>query len=439
MKLLLILPTQLDREGRPIRRPKASVNLNLNLPLIAGLTPKDIEIRIINDYVEPVPLDFDADLVGITTLMTTTPRAYQLADAFRDHGKTVVFGGFHATAMPEEAARHADALVLGEADELWPQVIDDFRSGRLQPIYRAERLPEISGNPAPRYDLVPKDQFMVEVYPIESSRGCPLDCDYCAVTKFHGGKHRLRPIGEIVRDVKATGSRYLAFVDDNIIGHKDQARELFEALKKLDVRWMAQSTMYLADDPDLLDAAVASGLRFVWIGIESIKSTHLQQVHRRINQVQDFSRRIREFQKRGLLVGANMMFGFDDECVEDYEHTYRFLAENKVIPFLYILTPIPGTPLYDRMEAEGRVLTHDWSRFTSYDTVFQPKNFTPAELNDLYFNLAGRLFNFRNNFRRTIPTTRFSNLKEDLAIRTAAFAVGMSVGRAVRHRWPTYW
>ncbi|MCZ7585251.1 MAG: B12-binding domain-containing radical SAM protein [Deltaproteobacteria bacterium] len=439
MKLLLILPTQLGPDGVPIRRRKASVNLNLNLPLLAGLTPRDVDIRIVNDYVEEAHPDWDVDLVGITTLMTTTPRAYQLADAFRARGKTVVLGGFHASAMPEEAAQHADAVVIGEADEVWPRLIDDFRSGRLRPLYTAERLPEMAGNPTPRYDLVPKNQYMVEVYPVESSRGCPLDCDYCAVTRFHGGHHRLRPIGEIVRDIRATNSRYIAFIDDNIIGHKSHARELFEALKKLNIRWMAQSTMYLADDEDLLDAAVASGLRFVWIGIESIKPAHLDQVHRKINQVDDFSRRIREFRRRGLLVGANMMFGFDDETREDYEATYRFLVENRVIPFLYILTPIPGTPLYDRMESEGRVLHHDWSRYTSYETVIQPKNFSPAELNDLYFNLAGRLFDFRNNFRRTIPTTRLSNLKEDLAIRTAAFAVGMSVGWAVRHRWPTYW
>ncbi len=440
-KLLLILPTQYDRDGTPVRRNKASVCLNLNLPLLAGYAKeKDWDVRIVNDYVESAdPTRLDADLVAVTTLIATTRRAYEIGDAFRRRGKKVVMGGFHATAMPEEVAPHCDALVMGEADEVWPRVLDDFLAGTLQEKYVAERHPDLTQLAQPRYDLIDQKLYKVEVYPIESSRGCPHRCDYCAVTQFHGGQHRLRPIGDVVRDAKATGSRYLAFVDDNISGHREHARELFTELCKLDVRWMAQSTMYLADDPELLDLAVKSGLRFCWIGVESIHPEALAEVHRNINQVAEFERRIREFQKRGVMVGANMMFGFDSETEEHYEETARFLERNKLIPFLYILTPIPGTKLYDRMHEQGRILTYDWNRYTSYETVFQPKNWSPEKQNELYFKLAQRMFNFQNNWRRTLPTMRWSNFKEDFAIRLAALIVGLNVGRAVRGRWPTTW
>jgi len=439
MRLLLILPTQPGDDGRPIRKKKASVALNLNLALLAGYAPQDVEVRIVNDFVEEVDLDWPCDLVGITTLISCAPRAYQLGDEFRRRGAKVVMGGFHASWFPEEAARHCDAVVIGEADELWPQVIDDFRSGRLHSIYKAEEFPKLTGLPVPRYDLINQKQYQVEVYPVESSRGCPFSCEYCAVTKFHGGVHRLRPVGEVIRDIKATGSRYIVFVDDNIIGNKEHALELFQAMIPLNIRWMAQSTMLMADDQKLLDAAVRSGMRLAWVGVESIDAQALAEVHRKINQVDEFERRIREFQKRGVLVGANMMFGFDHETREHYERTYEFVARNRVIPFLYILTPIPGTDLFTRLEKEGRILTHDWAKYTSYQTVYQPKSWSPQEQDDMYFKMAVRLFNFKNNFLRTFPGIQLNNLKESFFIRLAAFIIGMGVGHALRCRNQTHW
>jgi len=451
MKLLLILPTQLDHDGKPIRRKKASVNLNLNLPLLAGLAPPDVEARIINDYLEDIAPDLPVDLVGITTLLTSATRAYQLGDAFRARGKKVVMGGFHATACPDEVRPHCDALVFGEAEETWPRIIEDFRRGRLQDTYRATSQPELKGLPVPRYELVDKRKYMVEVYPVETSRGCPHACDYCASTKFHGHRHRLRPIGEVMRDIRATKSRYIAFIDDNIIGHKEHARELFKALIPLDIRWMAQTTMYMADDMELLDTAVKSGMRFAWTGIESLSQANLDEVHRNINQIDEFERRIKAFQKHGVIVGTNMMFGFDNETEEQFDQAYRFLARNRVFPFLYILTPIPGTALYDRLEREKRILHKNWTRYTSFECVIQPKNFSPEKLNDLYFGLARRIFSTKNNIRRSLPGmfhngfsrkfpfVRWNNLVESFFIRLAGFVVYSSVSHAAKIRYPTYW
>ncbi len=439
MKVIFILPTQYDREDRIVRVKKASVNLNLNLPLLAGLTPKDIETEIFYDYIEEVTSDIPCDLVAISGLICTTPRAYELADAFRARGKKVVMGGFHISAMPEEALEHCDAVVIGEAENVWEQVIDDARSDRLNSIYKSETRAILGGQPPPRYDLIKKNLYKIEVYPVESSRGCPYNCEYCAVTKFHGGQYRHRPVAEVVRNIQATGSRYIAFVDDNIIGDKAYSRELFKALIPLDIRWMAQTTMYLADDPELLELAYKSGMRFAWTGIESINPDNLKEVNRRINQVDEFERRIKEFNRLGILVGANIMVGFDHDSRELYDETYEFLVRNRVFPFVYILTPIPGTAIWDRFVKEDRILHRNWSRYTAYETVYQPKNFTPAEQNDLYFNFITRLFSFQNNIMRSITRIRPSNFKEDFFIHLGAFLVGTAVQKVAKKRGPTYW
>jgi radical SAM superfamily enzyme YgiQ (UPF0313 family) len=439
-KLLLVLPSHYAKDGGLITVKKASLNLNLSLVTLAGLTPADqFDMEILNDYVRPVDVTTPGDLVAISVLTTTAHRAYDLADGFRAAGKTVVLGGYHVWAFPEEAAGHADAICVGEAEDVWPGVVDDFLRGVLQTRYDAPGPANLAGRPAPRYDLVNPRDYKVEVYPVESSRGCPFNCDYCAVTAFHGGRHRLKPIGEIIRNIKATGSRFIAFTDDNIIADRDHALELFKALIPLNVRWMCQSTMYMADDEELMDAAVSSGLRFSWMGIESINPAALNEVHRRINQVDEFERRIREFNRRGVLVGANIIFGFDQDTEETFEATYDFLIRNKVFPFLYILTPVPGTKVFERMEADGRLLHRDWSRYTGYETVFQPKTFSPENLDDQYFEMLARLFTFRHNVKRSAGKIRLRNLKEDFFVQLGAFVVGSQVGHAARNRIPDYW
>ncbi|MDP8222475.1 MAG: radical SAM protein [Candidatus Lernaella stagnicola] len=439
-RLLLVLPSHFGRDGELITVKKASLNLNLSLVTVAGLTPSEyFDIEIMNDYVHPVDTSTPADLVAISTLTTTAERAYELADGFRAHGVTVVLGGYHVWAFPDEAAAHADSICIGEAEMVWPEAVDDFLRGALKPKYVADGPASLAGQPVPRYDLINKQDYKIEVYPVESSRGCPLNCDYCAVTAYHGGRHRLKPVADVVRNIKSTGSRFIAFTDDNIIAQRDYARELFKALIPLDIRWMCQSTMYMADDAELIDLAVRAGLRFSWMGIESINPAALAEVHRRINQVEEFERRIEEFNRRGVLVGANIIFGFDQDVPESFDATYEFLVRNKVFPFLYILTPVPGTKLFQRMEAEGRLLHRKWSRYTGYETVFKPKNLTPEQLDDLYFETLARLFTLRHNFNRSLSKIRLRNLKEDFFVQLGAFVVGSQVGYAARHRIPDYW
>jgi radical SAM superfamily enzyme YgiQ (UPF0313 family) len=434
-----VLPTHYATNGKLLTVKKASLNLNLSLPTLASLTPPDWEVRIVHDYMHPVDLETPGDLVAMTVLTAPSSRAYELADQFRARGRKVVFGGFHVWARPDEAAQHADAIVIGEAEDLWPAVLDDFLAGRLKDRYVSAGPVSLAGRPAPRYELVDKRDYKVEVYPIESSRGCPYNCDYCAVTAFHGGRHRLRPVGDVLRNIRATGSRYIAFADDNLCADRDHALEMFRELAKLDIRFMAQSTMYIADDPELLDAAIKGGLRMLWVGVESIQPEALDEVHRRINQVEEFGRRIEEFNKRGLLVGTNLIFGFDHNTRETFDATYDFLMSHKVFPFLYILTPVPGTRLWDRIKGEGRLLSEDWRQYTGYDVVFQPKNFSPDELRDLYFKTVARLFSVRNNLRRHAPRIQWHNLKETFFTQVAGFAVATQVGYAARHRIPEYW
>jgi radical SAM superfamily enzyme YgiQ (UPF0313 family) len=330
-------------------------------------------------------------------------------------------------------------LLIGEAEDVWPEVLEDFQRDELNERYQPADWPDLAGRPAPRYDLVDKRNYQMEMVPIEAGRGCPNGCDYCAVTGFHGAQRRLRPVGEVVRNIRAAGSRFLAFVDDNIVAEPDYARELFEALAKLDVRWLAAGSMTLADQPTLLGAAVRAGLRFYWVGVESLDATTLADVHRPINQIGDFDRRLEALRKHGLLVGANFILGFDADTLDTYERVASFVAKTKVMPFLYVLTPMPGTKLFARLEAAGRIVNRDWSRYSGFETVYQPLRCTPEEQNERYFALASRLFSLGSNLRRAWSGLTLRNFPDGLFTHLGAFALAGRVGAAARKRQPGYW
>jgi radical SAM superfamily enzyme YgiQ (UPF0313 family) len=392
MKLLLVSPGQLQNDGTPLRRKKAFL-IPLSVYLLAGMTPREWRITIANDYTDDIPYDGDWDLVGVTATTLHSRRGYRIAKEFRARGKKVVMGGFHPTLFPTEAREHADSLVLGEAEMIWANVLADAQRGALQPTYQADRLCDMQAQPVPRYDLIEQRKYLNNVFPAESTRGCPYNCDYCSVTQFYGNKFRYRPPDQVARDIKASGSRFIGFVDDNIAGKLDAAADLFETLAQLKIFWMSQLSIRLADDERVLALASRSGLRYAVIGIETLDAANLESVSKkRVNAVEEYEARTKLFKKHGITVCVNLMFGFDNDTPATFDRTFHFIESNRFMVNPYIVTPYPGTRLYERTDAEGRLLHKDYWKYTSYQTVFQPKGFTPAELDARFMDFYKKCY-----------------------------------------------
>lgn len=358
---------------------------------MAGLTPKDIQVEIKNDYVEEIEVSNDWDLVGITVATIHSMRGYELASRFRDKGVPVVMGGFHATLLPDEVKERCDAVVIGEAEYTWSELLKDFQNGHMKSLYKADRLHPLNGLPMPRYDLVPFEKYRYRALPVLTSRGCPNNCEYCSVTRFYGGTYRFRPVEEVVEDVKAARriSRldYMMFVDDNIAARREYSQRLFEALIPLRMKWVCQCGLDFTDDPELLRLAVRAGMRSAFIGVETLDPSALKKVNKKINVVEDYSRKLAAFRRHGVSVSANIIFGFDNDDKRSMYHTFWFLVRCGVFANPYILTPYPGTRLFRRMEKEGRLLHRDWGRYTAYQTVFESRKILPEELEKEFWKL----------------------------------------------------
>ncbi|HJV66108.1 MAG TPA: radical SAM protein [Geomonas sp.] len=380
MKILLIQPTTSHADGTPYKS-KSRWMMGLTLPYLAGLTPKGIDVRLLDDRMEEIDYDAGYDLVGITTTITTSYRAYQIADHFRKRGVPVVMGGFHATLLPEECLEHCDAVVEGEAELSWPQLVDDFSQGKMKRRYRAEQYHDLKNLPAPRWDLLDRRKYLVPYLPLMTTRGCPFACSFCEVPLVYGTKYRHRPIGEVVEDVKRIPTRKIQIVDDNVASSHEYARELFKALIPLKVRWSCLWTMNTARDHELLDLAVKAGVYHVNIGIESISQGSLTTINKKQNKVQEYVEMLRELEKRGIFYSLNFMFGLDEDTKEIFQETMDFLKQLKA-PMVFFNTPVPreGTAMRRELEKEGRVINPYVDRHLGMECLFAPRNMTTQEV-----------------------------------------------------------
>ena len=349
MKLLLIQPSHLLNGGR-VYKPRWPWLPNLTMPTIAALTPPDVKVTIIDEYVQEIDFDAPVDLVGLTAVITQSTRAYQIADQFRRRGVPVVMGGHHASTLPEEALQHCDAVVIGEAEGIWPTVIEDAKRGKLEPLYQMNGYPSLEGLPKPRLSLLPLHRYCTSFFPIQTTRGCPFHCDFCAVTSFFGGTYRFRPAEEVVEEVKAISSRNIFFVDDNIAANPSRAKELFQALIPLRLRWLSQANLTIANDPELLDLTVKSGCFALFIGLESLSEANLKQVGKTFNRPAEYPEAIRRIQKAGIHIWASFIFGLDDDDETVFERTVRFLEQNRLpMASFFAYVPLPGTRAARRM------------------------------------------------------------------------------------------
>jgi radical SAM superfamily enzyme YgiQ (UPF0313 family) len=370
----------------------------LSLGVIAALTPDDVELDQVEEEIEEIDFGKRYDLVGISCMTASARRAYELSAIFRKNGTTVVLGGIHPTVLPDEAQAHCDSVVVGEAEGCWADLISDFRANRLKPRYRSFDF-DLAGFPKPR--LI-HNHTPFHVTPIFCTRGCPYNCEFCSVTGLFGRKFRHRRVEDIVAEIRSRDSKKFFFLDDNITGDVRFATKLFTALSELKIRWVGQASVALAKNQSLLRLAKQSGCVGLFVGLESVSTENLKKLRKTSGNLQEYSRAIKTFRDAGILLHASLVFGFDDDDKSIFEKTLDFLVKNKVPSATFnILTPYPGTAVYERFLKEGRLLSQDWQDYNHRTVVFRPKKLTPDELAEGFIWLG------RNFYDRTSILSRF--------------------------------
>lgn len=382
MRIVLISPKgPLYRSRGGIFR-KSLRYMPLTLPTLAALVPPDVDAEVVcvDEGIGDVDLALEADLIGMTVITGSAPRAYELAAHFRSRGITVVLGGPHVTLVPEDAQPHADSIVVGYAEEEWPRLLRDFAAGALQARYTQSPTLSLAGMPLPRRDLLPARKYLAtDVF--EATRGCVHSCSFCVVPHAWGLKPLQKPVDEVVREIRAKGARRAIFIDLNIIADREYARRLFEALTPLAIEWYGLATTLLCDDEPLLDLAARSGCRGLLMGFESLSKANLRASRKGFNAPDNYFQVVERLHERRISLQACFVFGLDGDTTDVFLDTARFAVEAKVdLPRFAIVTPFPGTRLYRELDGEGRILSRDWSLYDGQHVVFQPKNMSTAEL-----------------------------------------------------------
>jgi radical SAM superfamily enzyme YgiQ (UPF0313 family) len=364
----------------------------LSLLRLAALTPPGWEVVVRDEKVERIDTGEAADLVGITAMTCSANRGYELAEAFRRRGTPVVMGGIHASSLPDEALLHCDSVVIGEAELLWPQVVRDAEAGRLQRIYRhIEGLPSLEHLPSADWDLY-RGKGYLPVHFVETTRGCPLDCEFCAVTTFFGGRYRNRPLEDVMNELRGLRpfdgfvmKNMVFFVDDNIVSNRAYTREFLSRIADMGLRWLGHASVNLANDPEMLELCERSGCLGVLIGFETLSPETMRSIGRKSRLRMEYLDAIQKIHDHGIGIDGSFVFGFDTDDESVFDRTLDFVTRAKIeVPYFSILTPYPGTRLHARLRAEDRILTEDWSLYDTSHVVIRPKRLTPDQLQEGY-------------------------------------------------------
>jgi len=391
---------------------------------LAALVPPelDLDISVVDGSISPPPLEEDYDLVAISVITGTAPEAYRLAEHFRRRGATVVLGGVHVTLLPDEAAAHADAIVVGPAEDTWPKLLHDWHDGRMAERYQPERRPSLAGLPEPRRDLQ-KHLGYIMPNTVFATRGCGHRCDFCAVPAAGIG-WQTRPVGDVVSSVRATGARRIAFNDVNIVQDRDYAIELFEAMAPLGKKWGGLATTDVAHDPELLEAMVRSGCSYLLLGFESVSNHGLRDMRKSFNHPGGYRFVCDTLHRHGIAIQGCFIFGLDDDDPSVFDDTIEAVNELRIdIPRYALYTPFPGTAAYRRLEADGRLLHRDWWYYDTQHVVIQPLKLSPEQLERGFFHAWRKTFTMRSILHRTsacprqLPISFVGNLAYRLYIR----------------------
>ena len=395
MKILLISP----RRNANSKTNKGLLIPQLALYIIDGLTPKEHEVKIIEEERSEINLDEECDLVAISCMTANANRAYLLAGEFKKRGRTIVLGGVHPTILPEEAGQHADTVIIGEAEGVWAQMLLDFQNNCLKKTYH-QAEPDLSAYVPKRFDLL-KQKSLFNVIPLQTTRGCPYSCDFCCVTDLFGKKIRHFPIEHIVRDIQESKCKNFIFLDDNIIGNPPYAKKLFQAIKPLKIGWVGQASISFVKDTELMQLAADSGCRVLFIGLESVSESGLKAMKKSMKNVEELEAALKKIKNMGILIHASMIFGLDGDTTEAFNETLEFLNRNKLCTVsLNVLTPYPGTKTFDDMKSSGRLLTENWDYYDHNTVVFRPQNMSMEELQLGKIHTRRTFYRRRNIFKR---------------------------------------
>jgi len=383
--------------------------------LIAALTPSDVGVRFYDDRMEQIPFDEPTDLVAISVETYTAKRAYQIASAFRRRGVPVVMGGFHATLCPDEVALYAESVVVGEAERLWPEVIDDYRHGTARKFYRQSGRPDLQGSRPDRRIFRGKRYLPVGL--VEAGRGCHFRCEFCAVQKVFGATQTRRPMDDILDEVASLKNRngLIFFVDDNITSNLAEAKAFFRALIPLRVRWVSQASINAAHDEEFLELLERSGCQGVLIGFESLNAANLAAMNKRFNLMGGgYAKALENLRRFRIRLYATFIFGYDSDTTSCFDETVEFAMRNNFyITAFNHLTPFPGTELYRRLESEGRLLFPAWwldDRYRYNMVPFRPGQMAPEDVERGCVDARRRFYSWSSILRRSVDPVNRANL-----------------------------
>ena len=408
-RILLISPTGLDREGRPIVQRKTYLP-GLTMPQLAAITPENFDVTCVSETSEPIPWKEHWDIVGLTGMGGAgVIRAYQIADEFKKKGSLVVMGGIAISLFDEEMTRpHTDVIIKGEAEDTWPRFLNDYLNNNVKPLYNMEKVPDVTAFPTPSYH-----KLNLKYYgfwrPVQATRGCPFPCTFCSISEFFKRSYRKRPVEQVIRDVraaKASGSKYMAFIDDNIGVDFNYCRELWTALIPEKIIWISQCSLHIAKDDEMLSLAYQSGCRILSFGVETINKESLAQIEKEWNEPSKYEEAFANIKSHGIEISTEMILGLDGDDETVFDKTFDFLMKNKIaLPRMYILTPVPGTPMYKQLMNEGRIFDHDFQKYVGGSAVFHPKKMTAKRLEEGYWQLYEKLYSTKNILRRLSGNT----------------------------------
>jgi radical SAM superfamily enzyme YgiQ (UPF0313 family) len=405
VKLLLVAP------GWPRGRLWGELGFkfpSLSLAALAGATPSPWEVGLADENIEQIDFSGGADLVAITAMTPQAPRAYRIATEFRQRGIPVVLGGFHASNLPDEAARYADSVVVGEGELVWPRLLADFEKGSLERTYRASGLLDMGDIPPARREIFSGKRYLF-TNTLQTTRGCPFDCEFCSVTAFYGRKYRKRPVDSVLSELEALRAKnsFAFFVDDNLVGDRRYALELFAGMKGMGFKWLSHAPIDLAHDPELLRAAGESGCIGLFVGFESLNEASLAAMGKTTNRAGSYLLDARAFRDNGIGILGSFVLGYDGDTPDVFGEILRFCEEARLEAAIFpILTPYPGTAVRARLEAEGRITSNAWEDYDMGHVTFRPMGMTAEQLQAGHDMLNRSFYSFSSMFRRIFKAHR---------------------------------
>jgi radical SAM superfamily enzyme YgiQ (UPF0313 family) len=402
-RLLLILPTLQQLDNYAFRLIKYSRFPPLSLLTVAGMTPPDKwDILVRDEHIESSEVEGHIDLVGIQTYISCAGRAYALAAHWRARGAKVVLGGLHPTSLPQESIQHADAICTGPVETIWADVLDDFERGRLKGVYQGKCHGSAALVPLPRRDLMNAGAYLIRNTMV-TSRGCPHSCDFCYKSSFWGPRYyEARSIAEIERELETVEDGLVFFLDDNLLANRRHARGLFDVLRGSGIVWQAAASLDVTRDTGYLDEAYEAGCRGLFVGFESISPENMRGNNKAANATTNYLDACRRFHDSGIMINGSFVFGFDCDGPDVFERTVEFAIEGKILTATFhVLTPLPGTRAFERLDSDGRILHRKWEYYDTDHAVFRPRHMTPEQLESGHKRAYREFLTYGSIFRRS--------------------------------------